>query len=490
MKLNFQMIKAGALACALVSAGTATHVFAAGEAKNIIFFLGDGMGPTTVTAARIYKYGEAGKLTMETLPRTARIKTYSLDAQTTDSAPSMAAYMTGVKTRNEVLGMDGSTFAAQYAPGTDANGVSAGVNKCPATGNGAPSATILELAIAKGKATGVVTTARLTHATPGATYAHVCHRNAEYEIARQAVPGGDGFNSKLGTGVDVMMGGISYYWTPFPSPVVTSKRGRNDGRDLTKEMQAKGYTFVNDRTTMVAAPANAGSKILGLFDFAATQGHMSYELDRDATKEPSLAEMTSKAIDILSKNSNGYFLMVEGGRIDHALHETNAGRALAETIAFDDAIKAALGKVDLANTLVVVTADHDHTLAFNGYASKGNPILGKTDSVQRPGVPTLAADGKPYTTLVFGNGTGNGNISTSGGGSMRGATRDDLTNVDTTEKNYYQQYGVQLPGSSAGGETHGSGDVMLFANGAGRAPFKGTIDNTKVFELLKTAFGF
>ncbi len=490
MKLNFKKIT---LVCALMSstvALNATSAHAAGEAKNVIFFLGDGMGPTTVTAARIYKYGEAGKLTMETLPRTARIKTYSLDAQTTDSAPSMAAYMTGIKTRNEVLGMDGNTFAAQYAPGTDANGVSAGVNKCPATGNGAPAATILELAIAKGKATGVVTTARLTHATPGATYAHVCHRNAEYEIARQAVPGGEGYNSKLGAGIDVMMGGISYYWTPFPSPIVTSKRGRNDGRDLTKEMQAKGYTFVNDKTSLLAASANAGTKILGLFDFAATQGHMSYDLDRDASKEPSLAEMTSKAIDILSKNTNGYFLMVEGGRIDHALHETNAGRALAETIAFDDAIKIALGKVDLANTLVIVTADHDHTLAFNGYASKGNPILGKTDSVQRPGVPTLAADGKPYTTLVFGNGTGNGNISTSGGGSTRSVTRDDLTNIDTTNKNYYQQYGVQLTGSGAGGETHGSGDVMLFANGAGRAPFKGTLDNTKVFELLKTAFGF
>src|SRR6202007_3001044 len=109
------------------------------------------------------------------------------------------------------------------------------------------------------------------------------------------------------------------------------------------------------------------------------------------------------------KNPKGYFLMVEGGRIDHALHGTNAKRALEDTIAFDDAIKRALTLVDLKNTLVVVTADHDHTMTFNGYSHKGNPILGKvTDikqtTVQGASVLAKAADGKPYTTLVFGNG--------------------------------------------------------------------------------------
>ena len=186
--------------------------------------------------------------------------------------------------------------------------------------------------------------------------------------------------------------------------------------------------------------------------------------------------MTSKAIDILSKNANGYFLMVEGGRIDHALHGTNAKRALADTIAFDDAIKAALGKVDLSNTLIVVTADHDHTMAFNGYSHLGNDILGKTTEYRGKTV-VKAADGLPYTTLVFGN-----------GGGPRKAVRDDLTNVDTTDKNYLQEVGVSL--GSVGSETHGGGDVMLFAKGAGAAPFKGTIDNTKVYTLMKQAMGF
>ena len=449
----------------------ALQAFAAGEAKNVIFFLGDGMGPVTVTASRIYKYGEAGQLTMETLPRTARIRTYTLDAQTPDSAPTMSAYMTGAKIRNEVLSMDANTVAKPPSADTSVTpSVGNAINNCPATGNGASVPTLLEQSIAKGKASGVVTTARLTHATPAATYAHICHRDAEYDIARQAVPSGAGFNPALDTGIDVLMGGISSYWRPYNAAV--TPRGRPDGRDLVTELQAKGYTAVNDLASLNAAPASG--RLIGLFDQALAQGHMSYELDRDPAKEPSLAQMTSKAIDILSKNPNGYFLMVEGGRIDHALHGTNAKRALADTISFDDAIKAALGKVDLANTLVVVTADHDHTLAFNGYSHLGNDILGKTTDVKTK-KPVLAADGKPFTTLVFGNGL-----------SPRNGVRDDITSVDTSgNKNYTQEVGVPL-----NSETHGGGDVMLFATGAGSKVFKGSLDNTKVFGLVRQALGF
>ncbi len=475
MKYTFKLSVA---ALALTSALSA---FADGEAKNVIFFLGDGMGPVTVTASRIYKYGEAGKLTMETLGRTARVKTYSLDAQTTDSAPSMGAYMTGVKARNEVVSMDGVTRAqGAFRPTTDTTvtpNVSSAVNNCPATGNGASVPTLLEQAIAKSKATGVVSTARLTHATPAITYSHICNRNAEYDIARQAVPGGTGYNAALGTGVDILMGGDSRYWVPFNTTI--AGKGRPDGRNLITELQAKGYNYAKDLTTFNAAPSAAGTKIIGLFDQAQAQGHMSYELDRDPALEPSLAQMTAKSIDILSKNPNGYFLMVEGGRIDHALHGTNAMRALADTIAFDDAIKAALDKVDLTNTLIVVTADHDHTMAFNGYSHLGNNILGKTTDYRTKNL-AKAADGKPYTTLVFGNG---------GAAAQRKDVRDDLTNVDTAfNKDYLQEVGVTF--NSVGSETHGGGDVMLFAKGAGSANFKGTIDNTKVYTLLKKAFGF
>ena len=474
--MNLKHTLIGAALCAALAPHGA---FAAGEAKNVIFFLGDGMGPVTTTAARIWKYKEEGSLNMDTLSYTARVKTFSLDAQTTDSAPSMAAYMTGVKTRNDVLSMDGATIAIRpSASAAPLPVVPNAITNCPATGNGAASATLLELAKAKGKATGVVTTARLTHATPAATYAHSCHRDAEFEIARQAVPAGAGFNAALGTGVDVMLGGISTWWRPYSA--TTTPRGRPDGRDLVAELQAKGYNFVNDLSSFNAAPTAAGTKVIGLFDFALSQGHMSYELDRDPTKEPSLSEMTAKSIDILSKNATGSFLMVEGGRIDHALHGTNAARALADTIAFDDAIKTAITKMKLldptlANTLIVVTADHDHTMAFNGYGKRGTDPLGLNMNIVT-GAPNTDVNGNSYSTLVFGN------------GSNRVAVRGPLDAATVTNKDYLQEVAIRRGGP--GSETHGGGDVMLFAEGAGSKTFKGTIDNTKVFGLVKSAAGY
>jgi alkaline phosphatase len=461
------------LLAAALTLSFAQAAYAAGEAKNIIFFLGDGMGPSTVTAARIYKYGEAGSLTMDTLERTARIKTYSNDAQTTDSAPSMAAYMTGVKMNNEVISMSADTVATN--PGKDANG-NLGVNNCAATGNGSAAVSILELAKGKGKAVGAITTTELTHATPATTFSHICNRNAQYHIATQVAPGGVGYNAALGDGVDVLMGGGRNHFTPFDA--VTNKTGRADGRNLLTEMAAKGYVVASTKAEMNAAAA--GKKFIGLYS---SKSHLEYELDRSATPplgegatQPSLAEMTVKAMDLLSANTNGYFLMVEGGRIDHALHATNAKRALADTIAFDDAIKAALDKAKLtdptlANTLIVITADHDHTLAFNGYGKKGNPIL-DINRGYKDNQPSKDADGNTYTTLVFGNGPNRPN------------TRVSLDSATVLADNYLQETGVRLAS-----ETHGGGDVKLFATGAGAKGFKGTLDNTKVFSLLKSAFG-
>jgi alkaline phosphatase len=466
------MIKPTLIATLLASTFV-SQAYAVGEAKNIIFFLGDGMGPTTVTAARIYKYNEEGQLNFEKFERTARIKTYSNDAQTTDSAPSMAAYMTGVKSNNEVISMSANTIATP--PSRDANG-NLTINNCAPT-NGTSVVTILELAKAKGKSVGAISTTELTHATPAATYSHICNRNAQYDIAAQLVPAGAGGNAALGTGVDVLMGGGYNQFTPYDA--TTNKRGRADGRNLLTEL-GSAYSVVTNKTDMLAASDT--KKLIGLFS---PSGQMAFELDRAAAvvagtgaglTQPSLAEMTSKAIDILSKNSQGYFLMVEGGRIDHALHDNNAKRALEDTIAFDDAIKAALDKVKLTdpkleNTLIVVTADHDHTMTFNGYVKRGNPILGLAVGID--GKPVLDRNGVNSTTLVFGNGP------------KRPDTRATLDSATVLADNYQQESGVRLEF-----ETHGGGDVQLFATGAGAKIFKGTLDNTTVFTLLKSAYGF
>jgi alkaline phosphatase len=202
--------------------------------------------------------------------------------------------------------------------------------------------------------------------------------------------------------------------------------------------------------------------------------------------------MTTKAMDILSSNPKGYFLMVEGGRIDHALHSTLAKKALQDTVAFDDAIKAAINKAKatdptLANTLIVVTADHDHTLVLNGYAQRtgattaANPgVLGLVKNYVT-GLFDKDADGTPYTIMGFGN------------GESRNATRVGLTLTNDTAAGtgvgadtYHQEAVIQ---TAAGSETHGGTDVFLGATGMGATGFHGSMDNTQVFTVVKAAAG-
>ena len=444
--------------------------------KNVIFFLGDGMGITTLTASRIYSVGEDGDLTIDTLPETAFVRTYSNNAQVTDSAPSMAAYMTGVKMNNEVISMTPDTMAFDASGKDYLNGAN---STCPSWGNGSSVPTLLEIAKAAGMGTGAVTTTRITHATPAVTYSHICHRDAENNIAAQAVPGGSGFNSALGDGVDVLLGGGRKFFLP------TGVGGaRTDSRDLTAEFKAKGYTYVKSKTEFNTVAATSTSKLVGLFN----NSHMNYDLDRledSSIDEPSLTDMTTKAIDILSKNPKGFFLMVEGGRIDHALHETTAKKALQDTVAFDTAIKTAIDKMkvidpELKNTLIVVTADHDHTLVLNGYAAR----TGKT-TANEPGVlglvksfvnKALSGDinSLPYTIIGFGN------------GENRPATRTALDDAMVSAKTYHQEATVPMP---VGSETHGGADVFLGAIGRGAENFTGIITNTEVFGLIRKASG-
>ena len=451
--MHFQRLSPLLAACTLAAANAS----AAPQAKNIIFFLGDGMGPTTITAARIYKGGEDSLLNFERLERTARIKTYSNDFQTTDSAPSMGAYMTGIKINNDVISMKD---ARAIDPTDD------GMDRCGA-GNGAAAPTILELAKARGKAVGAVTTTELTHATPASTFSHVCHRDAVYTIAQQIVPGGAGYNAALGEGVDVLMGGGRDHFTPRTA---ANPKGRPDGRDLMKEFAVQGYFVAGTRADMMSA--RPGRKFVGVY--SATD-HLDYARTR-RPEQPTLAEMTTKAIELLAKDPDGFFLMVEGGKIDHALHDTRARDALSETVAFDEAIQAALERMraidpGLDNTLVVVTADHDHTMVLSGYPKRGNPVQDVLRDYAS-GEPKKDADGKTFTTLVFGNGPNRPDV------------RADVDSKTALGEGYLGETGVRTAY-----ETHGGGDVKLYAVGAGSAPFKGTIENTRVFHLMKAAAG-
>lgn len=453
------------------TAATAQGVNAVDQrAKNVIFFLGDGMGINTLTAARIFAAGEDGELAIDRLPESAFVKTFSNDAQVTDSAASMAAYMTGVKQNNNVVSMSFGTRA--IAPGKDANG-NALVSRCE---NGTAAVTLLELAKRRGMAVGVVTNTSVTDATPASTYAHACHRKLETDIAASLVPGGAGYNPALGErGLDVLFGGGAQHFTPF-------NRGgkRADNRDLLAELGSKGFRVVSDTAQLNAL--QPGQPAVGLF----APNHMDFDATRDPARQPALPAMATKAIDLLASNKNGFFLMVEGGLIDHALHATLGKRALQETVTYNAALQAAIERMEaldpgLKHTLIVATADHDHTLILNGYAAR----TGKTTPTN-PGViglvrnadgkPALDGKGQPYTIIGFGTGEQR----------HAGDRTAHLSDEVVTRDDYHQEAVVR---TRTGAETHGGSDVYLGATGANAELFRGTIDNTRVFNLIKTAAG-
>jgi len=463
------------------------------RAKNIILFVGDGMSLTTVAAARIFEGqsrgqpGEENSLSFETLPYTALSKTYNTDSQTPDSAGTMTAMITGVKTRMGMLSV----------------GQSAARGDCAASLQ-APLASALELAEAAGLATGVVTTTRLTHATPGATYAHVPERNWETDsdLSAEATAAGCRDIARqfaefaLGDGIEVAMGGgRSHFLAAGESdPEYPEFPGdRLDGRDLTAEWQQRypeGRYVWNARQLAALDLANT-PRLFGLFE----PDHMNYEHDRprDRAGEPSLAEMTRAAITVLRRNPNGFFLMVEGGRIDHAHHSGNAFRALTDTVAFSDAVRVATELTSDADTLVIVTADHSHTMSFVGYPQRGNPILGKVIGASgEDETPGLARDklGLPFTTLSYANGPGYAGASNqqpegpkkfphllSSADTAHG--RPDLNHVDTEHPDYMQE--AMVPASS---ETHGGDDVGIWARGPGAAAVRGTVEQNTIFHFL------
>lgn len=464
-----------------------------GRAKNVILFVGDGMSLTTVAAARILEGqrkgapGEENRLSWESFPATALSKTYNTDSQTPDSAGTMSAMATGAKTRAGVLSI------GQAA----ALGDCAGALKTPLL-------TLWELAAGSGLATGVVTTTRVTHATPGATFSHSAHRNWEndadlspqdkqagcIDIARQMI------ESPYGTGPDVLMGGGrgSFMTVEQRDPEQDDKVGqRLDGRDLisTWKLRHPGGAYVWNASQLQEAPSD--QPLLALFEY----DHMNYEHDRqqDTAGEPSLAEMTRAAITRLQHNANGYVLLVEGGRIDHAHHNGNAYRALTDTVALSDAVKTADDMTSAEDTLILVTADHSHTLSFVGYPVRGNPILGKVRGSSGEGAGggqyALDALGLPYTTLSYANGPGYVGASAQqpegpkryphelSGAEAAKDGRPNLTAVDTEHPDYMQEAIAPL-----GYESHGGDDVGIWARGPGSAAIRGSVEQNAIYHFL------
>ena len=293
------------------------------EIKNVILFIGDGMGMAQIAAARYHYLGPKGRLHMERMPVTGFQDTYSADNLVTDSAASGTALASGFKTNNGMISI---------------------------TPDGKKVMSILEACRNNGKSTGLVATSRITHATPAAFAAHVKSRSNEAAIAEQLIK----------SRVNVIFGGGRDYF--MPRSMTGSVRG--DDLDLLTTAKEAGYLVVTDKTSMEKSDH---SYMLGLFQLQAMTTH---------SPEPSLAEMSAKAIQLLSKNSEGFFLMVEGSQIDWECHDNESEEALRQLKLFDEAVKIGL---DFAladqRTLVIVTGDHETGgMAITGGAADGSNI--------------------------------------------------------------------------------------------------------------------
>ncbi len=331
-------------------------------AKNIILLIGDGMGDSEITAARNYAEGAGGFFKgIDALPLTGQYTHYSLDKKTgkpdyvTDSAASATAWSTGVKTYNGALGVD--------------------IHDKDHT-------TILEMAKAAGLATGNVSTAELQDATPAALVSHVISRRCygptvtSEKCALNALEkGGKGSITEqlLNARADVTLGGGAKTFSE------TATAGEWKGKTLREQAQARGYQLVGDASSLAAiSEANQDKPLLGLFSdgnmpvrWEGPKASLHGNIDKPAVtctpnakrtdSIPTLAAMTEKAIDLLSKNEKGFFLQVEGASIDKQDHAANPCGQIGETVDLDEAVQKALefAKKD-GNTLVIVTADHAH----------------------------------------------------------------------------------------------------------------------------------
>lgn len=423
------------------------------NANNVIIFIGDGMGVSTVTAARIFDgqskglKGEEHALAFEDFENLALIKTYNTNAQVPDSAGTATAILSGYKTNIGAVNVRPHKSVKKMV-----------LNSCILK-NSPPNLT--ERAHKKGLSVGVISTARITHATPAAMYGHAVDRGweAEKEVDERAVKAKcKGLSSQLlNNSPDITLGGGRKKFT----------------NKQIKDWSAKdGHIYVENAAELRAAPKE--QTLLGLF----TPSHMSYEADRDDAKEPSLAEMTGFAIDALSSRGTGYVLMVEAGRVDHAHHDTNAYRAMTDMQALNEAVKVAKAKSG-SDTLILVTADHSHVFTMAGYPVRGNPILGL---VRHPDPESggaakdyaKAEDGKPYTTLGYQNGP-----------NVRNAESPTLSDNMVQAIDFRQQSGVRMKS-----ETHAGEDVALYATGPGAQNVRGVMEQDEIYGVMTRALGW
>ncbi len=448
-----------------------------GRAKNVILLVADGNGVGTNYATRLFAGQQQGQLGEEhVLPyetpdfHSALVKTYNINAQTPDSAPTAGAMNTGVKQRFNLINLGGDAIHDDCS-----------------TVAGNELTTFAEIVTGMDKSVGVISTARLTHATPAGVYAKTANRNWEDEVPEGCTAQKDIASQlidQMEAGVvDLAMGGGRRYFAGTDVTLDEGGKGhRPDGVNLIETATGMGAQYAWNTETFNGLSLDGSAPVLALFN----DSHMEYEADRAEDDEPSLAEMTKAAIEYLSSNENGYYLEIEAGRVDHANHAGNAKRTMIDGMAFADAVAMADELTDDADTLIIVTADHEHSIAFNGYCGRGTPIEGLCYDVAKTGEMhsdelVLADDGKPYTVVGYLNGAGS--VLTKGEGENDySGSRPELTQEEATDIDYVQQ--ALIPKSS---ESHSGEDVAVYAKGPWAHLFDGTIEQNVIFHVMHHA---
>jgi alkaline phosphatase len=453
-------------------------VAAPGEkrANNVILFIGDGMGLASRQIARILSKGITqgkydGFLDMELLnDGMALINTSGYDSLVTDSANAASAYATGHKSVVNAMGVYENSSKDPFAH--------------PKVEN------IAELVKrARGMSVGLVTTSNITDATPAAMVAHTRRRAEQNFIAGEMMK------------ADIVLGGGSRQFLPAGTP----GSQRKDERNLIDEFKAAGYVFAKDRAELASAK---GGKILGLFNLDNMNVYLDREVLKDPdvlggfTNQPTLAEMTQKALDELGKNKNGFFLMVEGACIDKQLHTMDWERSAYDTIELDKAIAVARKFAESdGSTLIIATADHSHGISITGTYHERDGKKG------REAVRTYA--NAIYPTFVDADGDGFPD---------NHAPDVTLAVQYANHPDYYEDFkahekpispaimsgdaAIANAGRAPGGvfylgnipadessEVHAADDVPLSASGPGADYFKGVMDNTEVFFGMVRALG-
>ncbi|XP_014669389.1 PREDICTED: alkaline phosphatase-like [Priapulus caudatus] len=435
-----------------------------GVAKNAILFIGDGMGLPSQFAGRILKGQMEGKtgeeefLEWEKWQHTGLAKTYNTDFQVPDSAGTATAYLSGVKGKKGTIGLDDTLVERGHCPSAE----------------GATVLSICDWAQAEGKSTGLVTTARVMDASPAGLYANAPERNWEIDtegntdckdITRQLI------EDDPGRKINVILGGGRSRFTPITQADVEypdTYGRRPDGRNLidewTEQMTANGFNhaYVWNVTQFNDIEPESTDYLLGIFE----PGEIPNIVDNtpDEARNPTLAQMVKKAIEILRRNPNGYYLFVESSNIDSAHHGGRAAAAINEVVVLDAAVKVAMDVTDSKDTLMVLTADHSHSMTTAGNSVRGTPIFGTASEVSD-------VDGMPYTTLLYAAGTG-----------YDPSPRRNLTGVDTADPNFKQD--AAIPNSDA---PHSGEDVAVFANGPMAHLFRGNFEQTFVAHAMAYA---